>query len=170
MTTHSLGNANHETLWNLIKDIKFGMLTHRHANGMLHSHPLTTQNKSADEGSRLYFFISRKSEMARQLQDDGNVNVSYADPGADSYVSLSGQAAVVEDPAKKEALWSPIVKAWFPGGVTDPDLALLEVRLSHVEYWDVKESKMVQLFKIAKAAITGDAPPKLGEHKKLSVS
>ena len=170
MTTHSLGNASHETLWNLIKDIKFGMLTHRHANGMLHSHPLTTQNKSADEGSRLYFFISRKSEMARQLQDDGNVNVSYADPGADSYVSLSGQAVVVEDPAKKEALWSPIVKAWFPGGVTDPDLALLEVRLSHVEYWDVKESKMVQLFKIAKAAITGDAPPKLGEHKKLSVS
>ena len=30
------------TLWELIKDIKFGMLTHRHDNGMLHSVPLTT--------------------------------------------------------------------------------------------------------------------------------
>lgn len=26
-----------ETLWNLIKDIKFGMLTTRHVNGLMHS-------------------------------------------------------------------------------------------------------------------------------------
>ena len=30
------------TLWDLIKDIRFGMLTHRTSGGMLHSHPLTT--------------------------------------------------------------------------------------------------------------------------------
>lgn len=35
----------HETLWDLIKDIRFGMFTHRNAAGMLHAHPLTTQNK-----------------------------------------------------------------------------------------------------------------------------
>ncbi|HYW56038.1 MAG TPA: pyridoxamine 5'-phosphate oxidase family protein [Polaromonas sp.] len=169
-TSDTNTNSTQKTLWSLIKDIKFGMLTHRHANGMLHSHPLTTQNKSDDEGSHLYFFVSRKGELARRLQDDGNVNVSYADPGADTYVSLSGQASIVEDQAKKEALWSPIAKAWFPGGVTDPDLALLEVGLGHAEYWDVDESKMVQLFKMAKAAITGDTPPHLGEHKELNVS
>ena len=146
------------------------MLTHRHANGMLHSHPLTTQNKTHDQDSQLYFFISHKSELAQRLEEDGNVNVSYADPGADSYVSLSGQAALVENQAKKEALWSPEAKAWFPGGVTDPDLALLEITIGHAEYWDVNESKMVQLLKMAKAAITGDAPPHLGTHKELSVS
>ena len=37
-------------------------------------------------------------------------------------------ARFVEDQAQKEALWSPMAKAWFPGGVTDPDLALLAVR------------------------------------------
>lgn len=163
-------NADHETLWKLIKDIKFGMLTHRHANGMLHAHPLTTLNKSPDEGSVLYFFISRKSELAQRLQQDGNVNVSYADPGDDSYVSLSGQAAVVEDPVKKEALWSSMARTWFPGGASDPDLALLEVRIHHAEYWDVTESKMVQLAKMAKAAITGEQPRHLGEHKELNMS
>ena len=66
-----------DSLWELIKDIKFGMLTHRHANGELHSHPLTTQNKSADEGSTLYFFISRKSELAQRVQQDGNVNSAH---------------------------------------------------------------------------------------------
>jgi general stress protein 26 len=166
----STRKSDYGTLWELIKGIRFGMLTHRHTNGMLHAHPLTTQNQSLDEGAQLYFFISRKSELSQRLLQDGNVNVSYADPGKDSYVSLSGEAVIAEDQEKKEQLWSPIARSWFPAGVNDPDLALLEVRIHHAEYWDVKESKMVQLFKLAKAAITGEPPRKLGEHKELRIS
>ena len=157
----------HETLWKLIKDIRFGMLTHRTASGMLHAHALTTLNKKFDEKAELYFFISRKGALYERLLTDGEVGVCYTDPGADSYVSLSGQARFADDMALKEALWSPMAKAWFPGGVTDPDLALLVVRIRHAEYWDVDDSKMVQLFKMAKAAITGEPPHDLGEHKKL---
>jgi general stress protein 26 len=160
----------HDTLWDLIKDIKFGMFIHRHPGGMLHAHPLTTQNKKFDEGSTLYFFISQSSELFTNVKADGNVNVSYADPGKDSYVSLSGQAVIAEDQAKKEELWSQVARAWFPAGVNDPDLALLEIHIHHAEYWDVKESKMVQLAKMAKAALTGDTPPRLGEHKELHLS
>ena len=39
----------HDTLWDLIKDIKFGMFVHRHPNGMMHAHPLTVQNKKLDD-------------------------------------------------------------------------------------------------------------------------
>ena len=159
----------HETLWKLIKDIRFGMLTHRTATGMLHAHPLTTQNRSVDENAELYFFISKTGELYERLLTDGEVNVSYADPGDDSYVSLSGQARFIDDLAQKEALWSPMAKAWFPGGYNDADLALLGVRIRHAEYWDVKESKMVQLFKMAKAAVTGEPPRGLGEHKELTL-
>lgn len=159
-----------QTLWDLIKHIRFGMLTHRHANGELHSHPLTTQNKSFDEGAKLYFFISRKSELAQRILQDGNVNVSYADPGDDSYVSVSGNGSIVDDMAKKEELFTAMAKAWFPAGVTDPDLALLVVTVGHAEYWDVTDSKMVQLVKMAKAAITGEPPKNLGEHKDLHLS
>ena len=167
--TAILASEDREKLWELIKDIKFGMLTRRHSSGMMHSCPLTTQNKELDENSMLYFFISRKSEMATALLTDANVNVSYAHPGDDSYVSVSGKAAIAEDQAKKEELWSSFAKAWFPGGVNDPDLALLEVRIHHAEYWDVKESKMVQLAKMASAAVTGKQPH-LGEHKELNLS
>lgn len=159
----------HETLWKLIKDIRFGMLTHRTASGMLHAHPLTTQNKQLDAGADLYFFISRKGELYERLLTDGEVNVSYADPGEDTYVSMSGKARFVDDAALKESLWSPMAKAWFPGGVTDPDLALLAVRSHHAEYWDVDESKMVQLYKMAKAAITGEPPRDLGEHREIEL-
>lgn len=158
------------TLWSLIKDIKFGMFTHRHEDGMLHSAPLTTQNGKDDQGSVLYFFVSRAGDIAHCVIRDGNVNVSYAHPGDDSYVSISGAAAIVENTAKKEALFTSFAKAWFPGGPTDPDLALLEVAIEHAEYWDVKESKMMQLAKMATAAITGKPPSGMGEHKELNMN
>ena len=158
------------TLWTLINDIKFGMLTHRHSDGELHSTPLTTQNKADDEGTALYFFISRKSDMAACVTKDTKVNVAYAHPGDDRYVSVAGHASIVEDQAKKDYLFTSFAKAWFPGGATDPDLALLQIDIGHAEYWDVKESKMVQLAKMATAAITGKPPEKMGDHKEMNLS
>jgi general stress protein 26 len=167
MTT---ATSDHATLWDLIKDIKFGMLIHRHRDGSLQGHPLTTQNKSLDEGAVLYFFISHKSGMASRLREDGNVNLSYADTSADNYVSVAGTASISDNQAKKEELFTPLAKAWFSGGASDPDLALLEVRISHAEYWNAKDSKLTQLFKMAKSAITGERPQKMTEHKELHVS
>jgi general stress protein 26 len=167
MSTHT---SDQQTLWDLIKDVKFGMLTHRHRDGSLNGHPLTTQNKSIDEGSLLYFFISQKGGLAGRLREDGNVNIAYADPGSDTYVSVAGTARQSNDRATIERLWSPMAKAWFPGGVNDPDLELLEVRITHAEFWNVKDSKVTQLFKMAKAAVTGEPPKNMGEHKELSVS
>ena len=83
---------------------------------------------------------------------------------------MSGTAAVVEDMAKKQQLWSKMAEAWFPGGVDDPDLALVRVRITHANYWDVKESKIVQLYEMAKAAITGKPPTDLGEHAEIRMN
>ena len=156
-------------LWELIKDTRYGMLTHRHGDGQLHSHPLTTQNKELDEGATLFFFIPKDGEIARHVATDASVNVAYADTDADSYVSIAGQAALLEDAAKKAELFNTMAKAWFPKGAGDPNLGLLAVRILDAEYWDVDHSKMVQLFKMAKAAVTGKTPD-LGEHKKVAVS
>jgi general stress protein 26 len=152
-----------EQLWDLIKDIRFAMFTTRHPNGHLHARPMTTQNSKLDENGSLWFFMSRRSEPVTDLADDATVNVAYADTDKDAYVSVSGTAHVVEDLAKKEQLWNKAAQAWFPGGVTDPDLALVRVDIVHANYWDVKVSKMVQLIKMAKAAITGKPPTDMGE-------
>jgi general stress protein 26 len=159
--------AERERLWALIKDIRFAMFTTRHHNGHLHSRPMTTQNSAVEEDSSLWFFMSHSGEPVADLVTDPVVNVVYADPGADSYVSVSGIAAVIEDAAKKRQLWSKLTEAWFPGGPTDPDLALVQVRIEHANYWDVKESKIVQLFKMATAAVTGKPPTGMGEHGEI---
>ncbi|CAN5899739.1 pyridoxamine 5'-phosphate oxidase family protein [soil metagenome] len=160
----------HDKLFELIKDTRFGMLTHRHSDGQLHSHPLTTQNKKADENATLYFFVPKDGDIARHVGSDPSVNVAYANTDADSYVSVTGKAALLENQAKKEELFNPMAKAWFPAGVTDPNLGLLAVQILDAEYWDVTDSKMVQLVKMAKAAVTGETPKDLGEHKKLNVA
>ena len=158
-----------EHLWELIKDIRFSMFTTRHSNGHLHARPMTTQNRSVDENASLWFFMARDGEPVADLTMDPVVNVVYADTGADSYVSVSGEAAVVEDMAMKEKLWSKMAQAWFPAGYTDPNLALVQVKILHANYWDIKESKIVQLFHMAKAAVTGVPPTGLGEHATIQM-
>jgi len=162
-------NTVHQTLWDLIKDIRFAMLTHRHADGTLHSHVLTTQNRSIDEVNLLYFFVSRKTEMGQRLRADGNVAVTYSDPKKDAYVSITGVARVNEDLAKKKELFNVMTKAWFPGGVEDPDLELIEIQIKAAEYWDVKVSHFRQLLKIATAAATGKPPTDMADHEKVTM-
>ena len=157
---------DHDTLWKLIKDQRFAMLSHRHTDGSLHSHPLTTQNKDLGPDGCLYFFVSRSSEVGQRLQADGNVNLAYANPDKDTWVSVTGTARVLEDMAKKKELFNPIAKAWFPGGAEDPDMELVEVRIDEAEYWNVKENKLLQLLKMGKAALT-ETRPKMGEHKEV---
>lgn len=39
--------------------------------------------------------------------------------------------------------------------------------IAHADYWDVKTNKAVQLFKMAKGALTGTPPTDMGEHGKV---
>jgi len=157
-------NAARDKLWTMIKDIKFAMFTTRHgSNGHLHARPMTTQNKELGADDSLWYFMSRSSGPVEDLASEPIVNVAFADPGSDTWVSVSGEAAVVNDRAKAEQLWNKMNDAWFKGGPGDPDLALVQVRIVHANYWDVKESKLVQLWEMAKAAVTGKTPD-LGEH------
>jgi general stress protein 26 len=164
-------DASIETLWDMIKDIRFAMFTTRshqpHHAGHLHSRPMTTQNKGLSDGS-LWFFMSRKGEPVADLMAEPTVNLSYADSDKDAYVSVSGTARVVNDPDKARQLWNKANEAWFPEGPEDPDLALVVVNITHAHYWDIKENKLVQLLAMTKAVIAGSVP-KLGESVEVQV-
>ena len=162
-------SAQRRLLWDMIKDIRFAMFTTRHPNGHLHARPMTTQNKELGADDSLWFFMSKKSDPVDDLKADPSVNVVYAEPSDDRYVSVSGRAAMLEDAAKKEQLWSKAAEAWFPGGAADPDLALIQVEIIHANYWDVKESTIVQLWAMAKAIVTGEPPTDLGEHGEVRI-
>lgn len=164
-----MDNDSNDKLWQLIRDIKFAMLATASAASGLRSRPMTTQNRRDDDGERLWFFTATDSQLADDVRADPRVCVAYGDPGSDRYVSISGSARFVDDQRKKQGLWSPMAQAWFPGGAADPKVGLLEVHVEAAEYWDVKSSKMVQLAKMAAAAIRGDTPRNIGEHRQVDV-
>jgi general stress protein 26 len=140
-------------LWSLIKDIKVAMMTTAEPDGTLHSRPMATQEREFD--GDLWFFTSIKSAKVDEVRQNQHVNLSYADPDDNRYVSVSGTAQIVRDRRKTEELWSPIHRAWFPKGIDDPELALIRVSVDRAEYWDVSSSAMVQLIGFVKAMASG---------------
>jgi hypothetical protein len=46
-------------------------------------------------------------------------------------------------------------------------LALVRVQIDEAEYWNVRESKVTQLLKMARATVTGKPPTDLGDHAKI---
>ena len=116
----------------------------------------------------LWFFTSASSEKVHDVQHERHVNVSFADPGDNRYVSVSGVAETVRDPTKARQLWNPTYKAWFPNGLDDPDLALLRVRVERAEYWDSPSGPVVQLVGFMKA-MTGGTRYQAGEHREIDL-
>jgi general stress protein 26 len=166
MSHHEERAENVEKLWLLSKDIKFGMLTTAEADGTLRSRPMATQQSPFD-GDR-WFFTYGRAPKVQEIEEDHHVNISYADPDDNRYVSVSGTARLVRDRAKMEELWNPIYKAWFPDGLDTPDIALLQVTVTQAEYWDATNNKLVQLAGFVKALATGQRAEG-GENEKLDL-
>ena len=150
-----------------IKSVKFGMFTTSDDTRTLTSRPLTQQQ--VDSEGQIWFFVTDEAAYTRDLLNNPQVNVSFAEPGDSLYVSVCGRAELLKDRAKAEELWNPIVKAWFPGGLDDPHLSLIKVTIQSAEYWDSDASKMRQFFEMAKAAITGEPPKDVGEHGRVDL-
>ena len=57
------------------------------------------------------------------------------------------------------------MRAWFPKGIDDPDVALLKVAIDAAEYWDAPNSTMIHAYGYLKARLTGEAPEPGGNEK-----
>ena len=145
--------ATIEFLAKLVKDIDYAMLVTIDQDGHLRSRPMMAKPPAAD--GTLWFFTNIASGKVSDLDANPQVNVSYALPEEQRYVSISGTARMVLERERIEELWTPIQRMWFPGGIDDPNVALLVVTPEHVEYWDAPSSRMVQAIRFAKAILTG---------------
>lgn len=149
----------------LIEDIDFAMLT-TFSNNKLRSRPMSTQQVEFD--GDLWFFTGDNTNKVEEIEKDNRVNVSYAKPESNTFISVSGTATLVKDRAKIEELWNPIYKAWFPEGLDDPTLALLKITVEEAEYWDSPSSTFVQIAGFIKALATGQQADG-GDHGKIKL-
>ena len=150
----------------LIKGIKFAMLTTVEEDGSLHSRPMATQQVEFD--GDLWFFTHISAPKVWEAQQHRQVSVTFEDPGKSTFISTSGVAQLVRDREKMKELWTPILKTFFKQGLDDPDLGLIKVSVEKAEYWDSAQTSIGRAFNLARAYLTND-PSKLGEHAKVEL-
>jgi general stress protein 26 len=150
----------------LIKDISIAMVTTVDKD-VLRSRPMATQEPEFD--GELWFFTSRQTHKAEDIEKDNRVNVSFSAPEDNRYVSMSGTAEVVDDREKIEELWSPTFLARFPKGLEDPNITHLNVSVDQAEYWDATSSSVVEALGLLKSLVTGERP-NTGDYVVLSLN
>jgi general stress protein 26 len=116
-----------------------------------------------------WFFTSRSSPKVTEAEADaGRVNVSYASPAKQDYVSISGRATLVRDREKMKKLYTKWIEVFFPKGLEDPDLALMRIDIDKAEYWDSPATAVGRLYALAKGLTTHN-PDAVGENRKINV-
>ena len=167
METIDKTSQDFQKLEQLLEKIKVGMLTTITESSELHSRPMYSQKFDSDN-AKLWFFAAHNSGKVLEVEKNHHVHVSFADSSDSSFLSICGQAEIVNDMEKKKELWSEPLRAWFPDGLKDPNLTLISVKIRTAEYWD-SASKLVKLFGYTKAILTGEKyKVDRSEHRKVN--
>lgn len=158
-----------EHLAKLVKGITFTMFTTINpVDGTLRSRPMTLQE--GDFQGDFWFFAGKDGTVTEDISHHERVNLAFSNPKNNDYVSVTGVAEVVEDRKKAEQLWTPALKAWFPEGVSDPNLTLIRVAVQSADYWEAPNSKVASLIGFAKAIITGKRAEDIGKRGHVDIN
>lgn len=156
---------NVEKLRTLVSRSRVGMLGTLE-NGRMQFRPMS--HVDIDDEGKLWFFTSKESWKAADIHRSPFVQLIYSNESDSIYLTIDGIARIDEDYNRMKELFNPFVKAWFPKGLKDPQLALLVVDPVEIEYWSNDDSKILTYLKILTSAVTGSQPD-VGDHEKLSV-
>lgn len=158
-----MSTSDIERLVELTQDSRFCMLTTVDTDGTLISRPMARQE--VDLSVELWFIATRDSRKVAHIQADPTVAVTVSSDT--SWVSLAGQAEVVDDLEKLRELWSTFAEAWIPDGPEDPNAILIRVDVESAEYWDNPGGRVATVISLVKSKITGQ-PYDGGDHAKIA--
>lgn len=158
--------ANIRKLAELIRDVDIAMLTTVAPSGHLVSRPLGTQQVEFD--GDLWFATECDSGKVAEIAANPYVNVAYAAPGRDIYVSVAGRASLVRDRVQIERVWSPRMQLYVPVGKDDPNLCLIRVEADSAEYWDGHGRMLGKVLHLMLSAVS-DEPASLTENERIDL-
>jgi len=135
----------------LAKDIRIAMFTTTDDEGHYVSRPMAQQH--VEDDSDLWFFAERSSSVVAHIATRPHVGITLS--SASTWISIDGEASVVEDVARAKELWNSVVEAWLPQGPEDPSVVLIKVEGHTGEYWDTPGGRVASLMSFVKAKVTG---------------
>jgi general stress protein 26 len=134
-----------EMFWKAMVDSPFVMLQ---VDADPHSAAPMTAQLDKDANHAIWFFARRESHLA-QL---GPASATFASKGHDVFARFAGTLVHETSSETLDRHWDNHVKAWFPGGKTDPDMLFLRMDLGQAAIW----SGDLSLLATAKMALGAD--------------
>ncbi len=115
--------------------------------------PMSVQD--IDAAGHLWFLSASDSHKNLEIQRDPAVRLFFQGSEHSGFLVVTGRAVISHDQARIEALWEPVIKTWFTGGVDDPRITAIEVVPTGGYYWDNKHGDMVAGAKMLIGAALG---------------
>jgi general stress protein 26 len=153
-----------EKFWDMIEDHHACMLVTHGPAGTLHARPM---HAIPDREKReILFYTEMAGGKAHEIANSDEVCITFVSDRKNDYIAVQGKAELTRDRALIEKHWNSMVKAWFPGGKDDPNVAMIRVHVRGGEYWDSSSSDIANMLRMMAAAGTGKRPD-MGENRKV---
>jgi len=99
------------------------------------AHARTVETSELSDEWTLRFMTDRRTRKVEDIEQTGQLVLSFQHAPDNAYVTLTGRATLIRDSAVKQAIWRPQSLKWHPGGPTDPNVVLVEFFTERVEMW-----------------------------------
>ena len=119
-------------MWTKMEDSPFVMIGLTDGQ---HHEPMTVQ-LDKDQVDTLFFFGGKDNRVSK----GGQGMAHFVSKGHDFFACMDGTIRQNNDPALIDKLWNKQVEAWFPGGKSDPNLALYRFDIDSAELWETDMS------------------------------
>ncbi len=125
------------------------------SNGDVSARPIGIVGDHAFDGT-LWFITDKRSRKVQAIESGASTTLLFQNDKAGSYLQLTGRAAVVDDRAKLEELYTTLQRTWFPKGLDDPNITLLRFDADGGSFWDSHDSYLRLAVAFAKSIATGE--------------
>jgi len=163
MTAVTHSEEDRQRVFTLGREIGIGFLTTHGDSDRLYARPVAVASTFLDGK----FWVMTKDGMPKldELAARSQVLLAFSDLKKQRYVSLSGTAEILTDPAKARLLWDETQRLWFPEGPQEADLRLIAITPQSAALWDRPASRLPYVFHYLKTLFTRRSPGLIGENK-----
>lgn len=152
MNKENLSNEKaKEKFESLVNNIKVCMMVTNLSGRPLSAVPMST--KKVDENGNVWFLTANDSDHIFDLKNDSACQLLFSDSKS-KFLSVYGKAKIIPDQKIVQELYSGVDNAYFDGK-EDPRLVTVKFIPEQAAYWSSEENRVVTLFKLGLAAITG---------------
>ena len=95
-----------------------------------------------EEDWTVNILTNRRCRKVREIERSGKMTLLYQHDADRSYVTLVGDAAIVEDRELKRSIWKPAHARWNPGGPDDPATVFARLFPTRIELWSAVHGVM----------------------------